>query len=57
MKAEGIKTVGVRKIKKQERSISVGKPILIWAHSHRFIWYSSYILYKNNPHPLSSDAD
>ena len=26
-------------------------------HTHRFIWYSSYILYKNNPHPLSYDAD
>ena len=25
--------------------------------SLKFIWNSSYILYRNNPYPLSSDAD
>ena len=24
---------------------------------NRFIWYSSYTLYTNNPHPLSLDTD
>ena len=32
MRAEEVKTIGVRNIKKQEQGISVGQPIPIWAH-------------------------
>ena len=32
-RAKGVKTIGVRNIKKQEQAVPVSQPIPIWAHA------------------------
>ena len=39
---DGIKTIVVRNIKKQEQGVSVGQPILIWAHARIPVAYGIF---------------
>ena len=46
-RAEGVKTISVRNIKKQEQGVPVGQPFAIWARARNPIadGYYKYILY------------
>ena len=43
MRAKGVKTIGVKNIKKQEQAVPVNQPILICAHVYIYIYVWVYI--------------